>query len=133
MRHALDLNPLDQKKIYFIDCVSGFAFPEEDNIDDCMYHKPPNNLEKMKDIIKFGIKKCNPDIVVLDSLSLFINFSRPTKDELTDLYEFLKVLRQSVLNIIQNAFVLLYDNKMGIINNLPKQSADLILNLEITK
>ena len=133
MRHALDLNPLDQKKIYFIDCVSGFAFPEEDNIDDCMYHKPPNNLEKMKDIIKFGIKKCNPDIVVLDSLSQFINFSRPTKDELTDLYEFLKVLRQSVLNIIQNAFVLLYDNKMGIINNLPKQSADLILNLEITK
>lgn len=58
MRHAIDKNPLDQKRIYFIDCVSGFAFPAEDNIDDCMYHKPPpsppSTLEKMKDIINIG-------------------------------------------------------------------------------
>jgi hypothetical protein len=133
MRHALDINPLYQKRIYFIDCVSGFAFPEEDNIDDCMYHKPPHTLGELKDIIKFGIEKCNPDIIVLDSLSQFLNFSRPTVDELDDLYEFLGAIRQSAFNIVQNTFVLLYDNKMGVMNSLPKTSTDLILNLEIMK
>ena len=65
--------------------------------------------------------------------SQFINFSRPTEDELDDLYEFLGTLRQSALNIVQNTFILLYDNKMGVMNGLPKTSTDLILNLEITK
>jgi len=133
MRHVLEKNPLDQKMIFFIDCVSGFAFPPEDNVDDCMYHKPPQALGELKDIIKFGIEKCNPDIIVLDSLSQFINFSKPTEDKLDDLYEFLGALRQPALNIMQNTFILLYDNKMGVMNSLPKTSTDLILNLEIMK
>ena len=51
MKLALDQKPLDSKQIFFIDCVSGFAFPPEENIDDCYYHKPPSTLEEMKEII----------------------------------------------------------------------------------
>lgn len=133
MRHVLDINPLEQKRLFFIDCVSGFAFPPEDKIDDCLYHKPPQNLERMKEIIKFGIEKSNPDIVVIDSLSQFINFSRPTEDELHDLYEFLRSLKENSLNIIQDTFILLYDSKLGVMRNLPKMSTDMILRLEATK
>jgi hypothetical protein len=130
---AIDKKPLKLKRMFFIDCVSGFAFPPEDNIDDCLYHKPPKNLEELKDIINYGIEKCNPDIIILDSLSQFINFSKPTDQELTELYKFLKLLRENVLNFTQNIFILLYDNKMGMLHNLPKIHTDLILNIEISK
>jgi hypothetical protein len=133
MRLALDKKPIDNKKITFIDCVSGYAFPSEDNIDDCYYHKPPSNLEQIKEIIRFGIEKCNPDIIVIDSLSQFINFSRPTESEISDLYKFLQTLRSSSLNIIQDTFLLLYDTKLGIMQNLPKFATDLILKIEILK
>jgi hypothetical protein len=133
MRLALEQKPLDKKRIFFIDCVSGFAFPPEDNIDDCMYHKPPNTLRELKEIIEFGLKKCNPDIVVLDSLSQFINFSKPTEFELNELSQFLQSLRKDDLNIIQKTLILLYDSKMSFMQGLPKLSTDLILKLEVFK
>lgn len=133
MRLALNRKPLDQKKITFIDCVSGYAFPSEENIDNCLYHKPPHNLEQMKEIISFGIEKCNPDIIVIDSLSQFINFSRPTEHEISEFYKFLRSLRTSSLNIIQDTFILLYDTKLGVMQNLPKFTVDLILKIEILK
>ncbi len=133
MKLALDKKPLDQKRIFFIDCVSGFAFPPEENIDNCLYHKPPLNLEEMKEIIGYGIEKSNPDIIVLDSLTQFINFSRPTEHEITDLYKFLRSIRGSTLNVIQDTFILLYDNRMGMMLNLPKTHTDLILNVEVLK
>ncbi len=133
MRLALDKKPLDSKQIFFIDCVSGFAFSPEENIDDCLYHKPPANLEEMKKIIKYGIEKSNPDIVVIDSLTQFINFSRPTEHEITELYKFLRAIRGGTLNVIQDTFILLYDNKMGMMLNLPKMHTDLILNVEVLK
>jgi len=133
MKLAIDIKPLDLKKVFFIDCVSGFAFPPEENVDDFIYHKPPQNLEQLEDIIKYGINKSNPDIIILDSLSQYINFSKPTEQELTELYYFLKLLRENILNITQNIFILLYDNKMGKMYNLPKEYTDLILNIEISK
>jgi hypothetical protein len=133
MRSALNKTPLDNKRIFFIDCVSGFAFPEEENIDDAHYHKPPSDLDQLKELIRFGIDKSDPDIVVIDSLSQFINFSRPTESEIDDLYKFLHTIRSGSLNVIQGPFILLYDTKLGIMQNLPKSSTDLILKIEILK
>ena len=133
MKLALNQKELREKQLYFIDCVSGFAFPKEDNVDDCLYHKPPSNLDEMKEIITFGIQKSNPDIIVIDSLSQFINFSRPTENEVNDLYQFLRTIRGSGLNIVQDTFMLFYDNRMGMMINLPKMHTDLILKVEVLK
>ena len=131
MRHALEQKPLDQKRILFIDCVSGFAFPSEDNIDTCLYHKPPRDLQTMKEIIHFGIEKTNPDIVIIDSLSQLINFSKPTKTELSEFYSFLHDMRQQMLNLVNNTFVLLFDTKLGVLYQLPTKGFDTILKLEV--
>jgi hypothetical protein len=131
MRHALEQNPLDQKQIFVIDCVSGFAFPAEENIDNCLYHKPPRDLQTMKDIIHFGIDKTNPDIIIIDSLSQLINFSKPTEQELNGFYTFLGHMRHQMLNIVNNTFILLFDTKMGALHHLPTQGIDTILKLEI--
>ena len=130
MRHALEQKPLDQKQIFFIDCVSGFAFPAEANIDNCLYHKPPRDLLTMKEIIQFGIDKTNPDIVIIDSLSQLINFSKPTEQELNGFYTFLGNMRQQMLNKVNNTFILLFDTKMGLLQHLPTQGIDTILKLE---
>ena len=37
MKLVLDKKPLENKQIFFIDCVSGFAFPSDENIDGCLY------------------------------------------------------------------------------------------------
>ena len=87
----------------------------------------------MKEIITFGIQKSNPDIIVIDSLSQFINFSRPTENEVNDLYKFLRTIRGSGLNIVQDTFMLFYDNRMGMMINLPKMHTDLILKVEVLK
>lgn len=132
MKKALIQKPLEQKRLFVIDCVSGFAFPPEDKVDNCLYHSPPENLYEMKEIIKFGIEKANPDIVIIDSLSQFVNFSHPTSQELEDLYIFLKTVKQDTLNVVQKTFILLYDSKLGVMHRLPKSYTDLILKVEVT-
>lgn len=137
MRLILDRRPLDSKRITFIDCVWGYVFTpeeeiEEEHVDEVIYHEPPYKLEQMKELISFGIEKSNADIVVIDSLSQFISFSRATEHEINDLYKFLRSLREDV-NITQGTFILLYDSKLGVMQNLPKSSTDLILKIEVVK
>jgi hypothetical protein len=131
MRHALEQKLLDQKRILFIDCVSGFAFPAEENIDTCLYHKPPRDLQTMKNIIHFGVEKTNPDIIIIDSLSQLINFSKPNEQELNEFYLFLHDLRQQMLNLVNNTFILMFDTKMGVLFQPPTQGFDTILKLEV--
>jgi hypothetical protein len=133
MRHALEQKPLDQKRVFFIDCVSGFAFPVEENIDRVLYHKPPRDLHTMKEIIHYGIEKTNPDIVIIDSLSQLINFSKPTGEELDEFYNFLHDLRKQEISMVCNTFILLFDAKMGALAHLPSQGIDTILKLEMSK
>ena len=133
MKSALNQKKLLEKQLYFIDCVSGYAFSKDDNIDDCIYHKPPSNLNEMRKIINLGIQKSNPDIIVIDSISQFINFSRPTETKATDLFQFLRTIRETGLNIVQDTYMLFYDNQMDMMINLPKMHTDLILKIEVSK
>jgi hypothetical protein len=131
IRRTLEQKPLDQKRIFIIDCVSGFAFPTEDHIDNCLYHKPPQSLSHMKEIIKFGIEKCNPDIIVLDSLSQLVNFTHSTDKELHDLSLFLQILRSDTLNIRQKTFLLFYDTKLSTPRILPDMAIDIMIKMEV--
>lgn len=133
MKSALNQKKLKEKQLYFIDCVSGYAFSKDDNVDDCIYHKPPSNLNEMREIITLGIQKSNPDIIVIDSISQFINFSRPTETKATDLFQFLRTIRETGLNIVQDTYMLFYDNQMDMMINLPKMHTDLILKIEVSK
>jgi hypothetical protein len=133
MRHALELKPFDRKLIYIIDCVSGFAFPTEDHIDNLLYHKPPQDLSQMKEILQFGIEKCNPDIIVLDSLSQFVNFSQSSDKELCDLSLFLQTLRNDTFNIRQKTVLLFYDTKLDSPRSLPDMAIDMMLKIEVIK
>lgn len=133
IRHALELKPSEEKLLYFIDCVSGYTFPAEDNIDDCLYHKPPQDIDQLKKIIQFGIEKCNPDIIILDSLSQFMKFSKSSDKELRDLSLFLQTLRNNKLNTNQKTVLLIYDTKLGSPSIHPDMTIDMVLKIEVIK
>ena len=131
MKNALSFNSVDDKRIVFIDCVSGYAFPIEENIDQALYHKPPESLDELKNILKFGIEKINPDIIILDSLSQYINFSRSDEEDLHGLCNFLNQLKSDENYSTLDSILLFYDSKMGFIKNLPKDYIDNIYKIEV--
>ncbi len=129
LKATLTQKPLENKKISIVDCVSGFTFPVEDRIDDCLYHKPPHDLEDMKDILEFGISKVHPDIVVFDSLSQFINFAQPSQEDLHALGNFLQSLRNELLTVEQKAVIFLYDDRLGASKHLINMPADMMIEV----
>lgn len=132
MKKILDVKPLDSKKLFVVDCVSNFITEHIDSVD-CVYTKPPDNLNDMKELIVENIQKFHPNLVVLDSLSQFINFSMPSNEELHNFYRFLKSIRRDAIGITNDTFILIYDDKMGSMKTLPTLFTDTILKLEVIR
>jgi hypothetical protein len=132
IKNAIAEKPLESKKLFVVDCVSGFVIEHQDTTD-CVYRKPPENLGEMKELIMENISLINPNIIVVDSLSQFINFSMPKDDEIRDLYKFLKSIKEDAMGITRDAIILIYDDKMGSMKKLPTLFTDLILKLEVIK
>ncbi len=132
MKKILDVKPLDSKKLFVVDCVSNFITEHIDSVD-CVYTKPPDNLNDMKELIVENIQKFHPNLVVLDSLSQFINFSMHSNEELHNFYRFLKSIRRDAIGITNDTFILIYDDKMGSMKTLPALFTDTILKLEVIR
>ena len=131
IKNTLQTHPLPLKKLFVVDCVSGFLIEIQDSIY-CVYRKPPNNLEEMKNLIMKNIQWSNPNIIVVDSISQFINFTVPTDEELHNLYEFLLSIKDT-LGITCDAIILVYDDRLGSMKKLPTMFTDAILKLEVIK
>ncbi|MEA3457266.1 MAG: hypothetical protein U9R21_01150 [Candidatus Thermoplasmatota archaeon] len=132
IKNALKAKPLDSKELFVVDCVSGFLIEIQDSVG-CVYRKPPSNLEEMKDLIMKNIRMINPNIIVMDSLTQFINFTTPKDRELHEFYKFLKSMKEDAMGLINDTVILLYDDKMGSMKKLPILFADYILKLEIIR
>src|SRR5574341_2696538 len=57
-----------KSKIFIIDCVSSMVF-EKKGTQDCLFEPAPSNLNEMVELIEKNLKKVEPDLIVLDSLS----------------------------------------------------------------
>jgi hypothetical protein len=132
IKNALQTHPLPLKKLFVVDCVSGFLIEIQDSIY-CVYRKPPNNLEEMKNLIMKNIQWSNPNIIVVDSISQFINFTVPTDEELRNLYEFLLSIKEDTLGVTCDAIILVYDDRLGSMKKLPIMFTNAILKLEVIK
>ncbi|DAC73073.1 MAG TPA: hypothetical protein DSN98_01905 [Thermoplasmata archaeon] len=132
IKKTLQMFPLPSKKLFIVDCVSGFLLDHHDTAD-CVYRSPPSNLEEMKHLILDNIRWSNPNVIIVDSISQFINFTMPTEEELHDFYTFLRSVKEDTLNITRDAIILLYDDKMGSMKTLPTLFTDTIMKLEVIK
>jgi hypothetical protein len=132
IKRVLEEKLMPSKKLFVVDCVSGFLIEIQDEIQ-CVYRRPPRNLKEMKQLIVNNLHLCSPHIVVIDSLSQYINFSVPKEDELHELYFFLKELKDQAMSVTTDTVVLLYDDKLGSMKKLPTMFTNLILKLEVIK
>jgi len=132
IKQILQIHPLPSKKIFVVDCVSGFLLELQDSVQ-CVYRKPPSNLDEMKNLIMKNIQWSNPNIIVVDSISQFINFTTPTDEELHNLCTFLKSIKEDALGITRDVIILLYDDKIGLMKKLPTMFTDVTLKLEVIK
>ena len=128
----LGKNPLENKKLFVVDCASGYIQDSHDT-KDCIFRNTPSNLGEMKKLIKEGITCARPNLIVIDSLSQFINFANPRDNELHDLYKFLQSIREDFLGLTCYAVILLYDDIMNSIKKLPTMFTDLVLKIEVIK
>lgn len=132
IKEVLNQKNLENKELSYIDCVSGFLIELQDGVE-CTYRKPPKNLQAMKQLILQGIEQTQPHIILIDSLSQFINFSSPTDQELQELYSFLQTIQQFTMETTTQLVILLYDDKLGNMKKLPTMFTTLILKLEVIK
>lgn len=132
IKQTLLSHPLPSKKLYVVDCVSGFLIESQDKIN-CVYRRPPANLKEMKDLVIKNIHWANPNIIIIDSISQFINFSVPTDEDLHNLYTFLRSIKEDALGITRDMIILLYDDRMGSMKRLPIMFVDVIMKLEVIK
>lgn len=132
IEQTLEIHPLPSKKLFVVDCVSGFLLERQDSVH-CVYRKPPANLDEMKDLIVKNIQWSNPNIIVVDSILQFINFTTPTDEELHNLVTFLRSIKEDALGITRDVIILLYDDKIGLMKKLPTMFTDVIMKLEVIK
>ena len=132
IKQTLLTHPLPSKKLYIVDCVSGSLLELQDKVD-CVYQRPPSNLREMKNLIMKNIQWANPNIIIVDSISQFINFSLPTEEQQHSFYAFLKSIKEDALGITHDVIILVYNDKMGSMKKLPTLFTDTIMKLEVIK
>ena len=132
IKHIIEKHPLESKKLFVVDCVSMFLMDVKDTAD-CIFRKPPKNLEQLKEMLMINISNKNPNIVMIDSMSQFINFSLPTEDELREFYKFLNSVKENIWGLKEDSIIFLYDDKFGELRGLPSVSVDLIMKLEVIR
>jgi hypothetical protein len=132
IKNVLENKPLLNKRLNVVDCVSGFLIELQDDVA-CVYRKPPHNLEEMKELVSKNVSLTNPNMVIVDSLTQFINFSMPDDNDLHHFYRFLQSLKDEIMRVIIDTVILLYDDKMGSLRRLPTMFTNHILRIEVIK
>ena len=116
-------------KVYVVDCVSSLLFKEKKD-KGCFYEEPPSNFKELAKLIDRYILKLNPELVVLDSLKQFVDFSVEFSSSNSKIwYAFLNYLRNRSES--SRKFILLYDGNPPKI--IPRTNIDLILKLEVVR
>lgn len=117
---------------HVVDCVSSVLFEMKDT-RDCTFIYPPENLVVMAKLIEKKIQEINPDFIIIDSLSMFIDFSSFSKSDNVKLQNFLKYLEDK-RGSTPCRFILLYDESVSSkLGQFPSYHIDIILKLEVTK
>lgn len=117
-------------KIFIIDCVSSQIF-EKKSTQNCIFEPVPSNLIEMLGLINNTIQKVEPDIIVLDSLSQFIDLSSMPISKTRELHDFLDSLKEKYIST-HYRFIILYDNILSKdLAQMPQTSVDVILKLEV--
>jgi len=105
--------PPISKNIYIVDCVSKLLV---DNLKDnfnVIFRNSPNSFDKIKKVFLDAISFFSPQVVILDSLSQFLNYSNLDSDELIKLFLFFRETISDKKNSNIEKIILLFNEKLS--------------------
>jgi hypothetical protein len=102
-------SPLEGHNLFIVDCVSQLLVQNLKDSPDVVFRDPPQSVEQMKQLLTETIHIGDPDVIVIDSFSQFLNYSKTSDIQLKELYLFLEN-KQSENIIPQEAKILLFFN-----------------------
>ncbi|MHC1565118.1 MAG: hypothetical protein ACXQS6_02200 [Candidatus Syntropharchaeales archaeon] len=118
-------------RMYIIDCISkSISDRDFQNGKSWFFEDMSFGFSEISRLIDKYLKKLKPELVVVDSISQLIDFSVTAGDR--DFNNFINHLRKRNSETLCN-FVLLYDNQLKSLRNLPISNINLILRLEVIK
>lgn len=119
-------------QFHVVDCVSSQLF-EQKNTEDCTFEYPPENFTEITRLIEKNLKKINPDFIILDSLSQFIDFSSVSMSDSMELHDFFIYLNTK-RGSTPCRFILIYDESISNkFKQFPSFFIDIILKIEVKK
>ena len=119
-----------KSRIFVVDCASTMLF-EKKNTESCFFEDPPSNLNEMIKLLDKYIDKLNPDLIIIDSISHFIDFSSVSPSESKKLLDFLNYFKD-IKHSASRRFVMLFEEtSRKELRCLPTYYVDLIIRLEV--
>ena len=116
------------KSLFIVDCISSGVF-EKKNTKTSFFENSPSNFDEIIALNEKYLNELKPDLVILDSLSQFIDFSTPNPKYTPELYKYLNSLKKIRTPC---RFILLYmDSSSKDIVFIPTYDVDLILRVEV--
>ena len=116
------------KSLFIIDCISSGVF-EKKNTKTSFFENSPSTFDEIMALTEKYLKELEPDLVILDSLSQFIDFSTPTPKYTPELYKYLNSLKYIRAPC---RFILLYMSTLSKwIAFMPTFDVDLIVKMEV--
>lgn len=117
IQKTLVTKPLPSKNVYVADCVSKLLVENLKDTSDVIFRTPPRTSEEMKRLLLDAFTFANPQIIILDSLTQFLNYSNLKERELRDFFDFLEIFISDKKFGIVNKIILLYNEKLS--SNFP--------------
>ena len=113
--------------VFFVDCISGGIFNDKPP-KNCAFEPMPNDLTGMNSLINKSVQENNPDFVIVDSLSQFMDFSETTRE-----HQQLGIFTEQLKRSSQKTIILYDDNISTKLKSLPNLVIDKIYRMEVIK
>jgi hypothetical protein len=102
-------SPLEGHKLFIVDCVSQLLVQNLKDSSDVVFRDPPQSVTQMKQLLSETIHIGHSNVIVIDSFSQFLNYSKSSDIQLQELFLFLQD-KQSENFISQETKILLFFN-----------------------
>jgi len=145
IKMTLEEENLERKRLFILDCVTSMITDVDEKITftggkniEGIFRKPPSDFDKLKGTIEEGLSLLksigiSADMIVVDSISQFINLSFPTEHQIKNFYRFLDETKKDILGIMHDTMVILYNDRVGRLRYLPKLHADHIIRMDVIR
>ncbi|MBD3203344.1 hypothetical protein GF327_03560 [Candidatus Woesearchaeota archaeon] len=116
------------ENMFLIDCVSSFLNKKAKPEKNLSHEDPPMYISELISLLEKYSREAR-DIVIIDSLSKFVDFSSSYRGNSNEFYKLIHFIRENMF-LSKSNIIFLYDEKQTHIRHIPKTHFNKILKIE---